>query len=89
MTLHAGDQRLLGHPQELRIEAAGQGHRPLDEGGDLVEERVLDDRTPAGVGGGTLHPFAHPLPPFGEIGDHEALPRQAPGVLARARQLPS
>jgi hypothetical protein len=47
VALHRRDQRLGRHVQETRLETPGQSDRPLDQGGDLVEQRRLDHRVAA------------------------------------------
>ena len=42
--LHRQDEALRRHGEELGVEAAGQHVRPLDQRGDLVEQRLVVDR---------------------------------------------
>ena len=41
--LHRRDRHLGRQLEELRVEAAGERHRPFDQGRDLVEQRGVDD----------------------------------------------
>ena len=46
---HGGDQGFLGHAQKVVVEPAGQGHRPLHQGGHLVEQILVQMGPAAGV----------------------------------------
>ena len=87
MFFHGGDQGFLGHAQEVVVETAGQGHRPLHQGGDLVEQILVQMGLAAGVAAGLLGLLANHFPAAREVGDHLAVLLQAAGVIARLAQL--
>ncbi len=70
MPLHGGDERLSRNAQEALLEAAGEGHRPLHQGGHLIQQVGIDHRLAAEALGGLQHLGAHALTPRFKIDHH-------------------
>ena len=81
--LQGAEQHLARQREEVLLEAALDRHRPLDQRGDLIEQRVVHHRTATerrGAGGDGL---ADARAAFREIGDDEALLAQHLGIVGR------
>ena len=79
--LQGAEQHLAGQREEVRLEAALDHHRPLDECGDLIEQRVAHHRAATEHRGAGRDGRADALAAFREIGDDEALLAQHLGVV--------
>ena len=84
--LHRQDQAFRRHGEELRVEAAGEHVRQLDQRGDFVEQRVVVDRREPGRRGGGLQLAQDLGAAIGEAGDHGAFVAQLLLVAARIAQ---
>ena len=73
MFLQRAEQHLARQREEVLLEAAFDRHGPLDQRGDLVEQRVVHHRAAAERGGAGRHRFADALTALGEVGEDEAL----------------
>ena len=81
--LQRGDQHLARQLEETRLETAGDGARPFDQRGDLVEQRIARaaPRRPATCASRD-HLFADQLAARGEVRDHLARSRSAASYSA-------
>ncbi len=81
--LHRRDQNLGRQLEVLHVEAAGERHRPLDEGRHFVEQGVLDDGVSAEPLRGRSHALADGLAPLVDV--HQDLAALVQGLHIRRR----
>ena len=84
MILHGRDDDLGWKLEEPVLEAAGDRHRPLDQRGDLVEQRAAHQRDAVERSGEFEHAAADPLAPLGKRSHHVA-GRLEPAFIGRRR----
>ena len=83
MILHRRDRNVFRQLEEARLELPGEPDRPFDQGGDLVEEPILDHRLttdgPRGLGDLATDHLAAPF----EIGQHPTTSLQGREIRSR------
>ncbi len=68
--LHGRDQRFRRYAEEVAIERAGDGDRPLGEVGDLVEQTIIEPRRAAGFLRHARHFVANALAALHRVGQY-------------------
>ncbi len=67
VVFHRRNQRFFWHVEEGLVEGAGQGHRPFDQCGDLIEQVLVDDNPGIVLAALLLQLRANFFPALGEI----------------------
>ena len=83
VVLQGRDQHLARQGEEALLEAPGERHRPLDQRGDFLEQRLADQRAPVQAGGERGDFGADALAAHREIRQHAAALAQRALVGAR------
>ena len=86
MTLQGGRDHPAREVEEALLEPSGHRHRPLDEGGHLVEEVPARHRPPAEPGRRTRDEILDQRAALGEGGEHPPRLPELLHVLARVRE---